>query len=193
MHSGAGQKTREVKSSPLSSLHACPFLCHSLERGRSSWKIREGSWCAPSSPAKLLVSEAHALLVIFSVSACPCSSTVSPGIMTKWRSICLFGSCAVVCLFLWSSFFLLHKMICLKKKSLNIVIPSEESKSSLYPRVLPHVILWATWVGIRQVGQLEPNVLFGRQAYSEGLVQGTTPHCCRVCPGNRGGTEWKTL
>lgn len=103
--SHAFQGRSEDKGSQMfspSSLHACPFLCHSLQHGRSYWKIREGSWCAPSSPDVLPASGARALPVILSVSVCPCSITVSPGIMTKWRSTCLFGSCAIICLFLWS-------------------------------------------------------------------------------------------
>lgn len=47
-------------------------------------------------------------------------------------------------------FFLLHKMIYLCEEGLNIVLSSEDGRSSSRPHPLPHLISWPTSVGIRQ-------------------------------------------
>ena len=60
----------------------------------------------PGSPNKLQASEGLPGVCPRVWMQSPGSpSHVSSGFMTKWRSTCLFGSWAVICLFLWSSVF----------------------------------------------------------------------------------------
>lgn len=186
MHSRASQKTREARSFPLSTPLACPFLCNPLKYSISDWKTREGSWCVLSSPNVLPAPEACALPVIF--SKCLRVHVALLSLLALWQNdgALVFPDLALSFVFFYGVFFLLHEMICLRKEHLNIVIPSEENKSSSHAHLLPHLILWHTSVGFRQVRQLEPNVLLRRQADWEETAEGTILHGCRICQGGPG-------
>lgn len=155
MHSSDIQKRREAKSSHWHT--ACLSLSLSMSKIQNKFlKIRKAPLCVLGwSDRRLASGPGFWLWYLLTVGTpSPCCITVTSGFMRKWRSTCLFTSHAVIRLSLWSfvCFFLslLHKMLCLQEESLNIVISSEDSKSSLYPHPLPHLILWPTSVGIRQ-------------------------------------------
>ena len=87
-----------------STLLACPLLCQPLQCRTWYWKSGNPLHVSYARQTDLwhqkpVLCPSYLLRVWVQSSCC---ISMNFWLYDKWRSTCLFGSCAVICLFLWS-------------------------------------------------------------------------------------------